>query len=75
MRRMDKYLSTSEAAARLGITRQRVIQLIASGKLRAEKFANVYVIQEEALKDVADRPTGRPPGVKAEPKPKRQRAA
>lgn len=75
MRRMDKNLSTAEAAERLGITRQRVIQLIASGKLRAEKFANVYMIPEAALKEVADRPVGRPPGVRSEAKPKRKRAA
>ena len=55
------YLSTSETAQRLGISRQRVIQLITAGRLKAEKFANLYMIAEEELEKVLERPTGRPP--------------
>jgi excisionase family DNA binding protein len=61
---MDAYISTNEAADRLGITRQRVLQLINSGRLPAEKFANVYMIKSADLKQVEDRPQGRPPGIK-----------
>lgn len=58
---MDAYISTNEAADRLGITRQRVLQLIKGGRLPAEKFANVYMIRPADLKQVEDRPQGRPP--------------
>jgi len=61
MQRMGEHISTNEAAERLGISRQRVLQLISSGRLQAEKFANVYMIREADLKGVADRPVGRPP--------------
>jgi excisionase family DNA binding protein len=58
---MDAYISTNEAADRLGITRQRVLQLIKGGRLPAEKFASVYMIRPADLKRVEDRPQGRPP--------------
>jgi excisionase family DNA binding protein len=61
---MDAYISTNDAADRLGITRQRVLQLINSGRLPAEKFANVYMIKPADLKQVENRPQGRPPGIK-----------
>jgi excisionase family DNA binding protein len=56
----DRTLSTNEVAEILGITRQRVLQLIEQGKLKAEKFASVYMIKESALKDVVERKPGRP---------------
>ncbi|HEX8178060.1 MAG TPA: helix-turn-helix domain-containing protein [Pyrinomonadaceae bacterium] len=58
---MDNYLSTAEAAERLGITRQRVIQLIAHGRLPAQKFANIYMIRVGDLEQVSERTPGRPP--------------
>jgi excisionase family DNA binding protein len=58
----DERISTAEAADALGITRQRVIQLIAAGRLKAEKFASVYMIRRGDLSAVEDRPQGRPPG-------------
>lgn len=57
----EGYISTNEAAGVLGITRQRVLQLIASGRLPAEKFANVYRIRRSDLRQVAERTPGRPP--------------
>lgn len=57
----DVYLSTKEAAELLGITRQRVIQLITRGRLKAAKFSNVYMIKRTDLKDVEARVPGRPP--------------
>ena len=67
---MDDLISTNEAADRLGISRQRVLQLIRAGRLPAAKFANFYMIRSDDLSKVEDRPVGRPPGVKAEAKPK-----
>ena len=61
MKMDESYISTNDAAAVLGITRQRVLQLITRGQLKAEKFANIYMIRKDDLKDVEDRPIGRPP--------------
>ena len=57
----EGYISTNEAADVLGITRQRVLQLITSGRLPAEKFANVYMIRRADLRQVEERTPGRPP--------------
>jgi excisionase family DNA binding protein len=57
----DECISTAEAADALGITRQRVLQLIAAGRLKAKKFASVYMIRRIDLSAVEDRPHGRPP--------------
>jgi len=54
-------LTTSEAAERLGVTRWRVNALIQSGRLKAEKKGQIYLIDERDLKDVMDRKPGRPP--------------
>ncbi|MGB8507272.1 MAG: helix-turn-helix domain-containing protein [Pyrinomonadaceae bacterium] len=62
----EGYISTTDAAERLGITRQRVLQLIESKRLPASLFANVYMIREADLKLVEDRPPGRPPKPKGE---------
>ena len=69
----DIFLSTSEAAEELGVTRQRVLQLIESGRLRATKFANVYMIRKADLAAVEERVPGRPPKAKLEPKTKKTR--
>jgi excisionase family DNA binding protein len=57
----EGYISTTDAADRLGITRQRVLQLIEAGRLPASLFANVYMIRESDLKLVEGRVPGRPP--------------
>ena len=57
-----KLLTTSEVAERLGVTRWRVNQIIQSGKLKAAKFGQIYLINEDDLKEVLERPkVGRPP--------------
>ncbi len=61
----EDYVSTNDAADALGISRQRVLQLIKTGRLRAEKFANVYMIHRPDLSAVEDRPQGRPPNASA----------
>lgn len=62
----DNLLSVTEAAERLGVIRQRVFQLIQSGRLPAVKVGSQYVIKESDLQLVEDRPTGRPPKDKGE---------
>lgn len=62
----EEYLSVTQVADELGITRQRVLQLITDSRLKAERFANVYMIPRSALDSVRDRPTGRPPKPKVE---------
>ncbi len=62
----DKLLSVSEVAERLGVIRQRVFQLIQSGRLPAVMVGSQYVIKESDLQLVEDRPTGRPPKDKSE---------
>jgi excisionase family DNA binding protein len=55
-----KQLTTPEAAERLGITVARVQQLIWKGRLPAQKIGRDYVINEDDLKLVAERKSGRP---------------
>jgi excisionase family DNA binding protein len=60
----ENYITTNEAAGVLGVTRQRVLQLIQDGRLKAEKFANVYMIRRGDLEHIEERPMGRPPKAK-----------
>jgi excisionase family DNA binding protein len=55
-----EYLTTREAAERLGVTRERVYALIKAGRLPAEKFGPVWMILEDDLELVKDRKPGRP---------------
>lgn len=71
----EGYISTSDAAERLGVSRQRVLQLIEGGRLPATMFANVYMIREADLTLVKDRPAGRPPKPKPEGEATRKRAS
>jgi excisionase family DNA binding protein len=57
----ENYITTNEAADVLGVTRQRVLQLIQDGRLKAEKFANVYMIRRGDLDHIEEKPMGRPP--------------
>jgi excisionase family DNA binding protein len=54
-------LTTQQAADHLGVHRSRVHALIKTGRLPAQKFGAVYMIQGADLKLVADRKPGRPP--------------
>jgi excisionase family DNA binding protein len=56
-----KFLTTSQAAAKLKVTTRRVIALIEAGRLPATKFGHAYMIGESDLKLVQNRKTGRPP--------------
>jgi excisionase family DNA binding protein len=55
------FLTTSEVAERLGVTRWRVNALIQAGRLKAEKKGQIYLIDERDLKAVLERKPGRPP--------------
>lgn len=55
-------LTTRQAAEILGVNDSRVRQLILRGRLKAEKFGSVWMIREEDLELVKDRPTGYPKG-------------
>jgi len=55
-----KIITVQDAAARLGITRERVYKLIADGRLPALRFGRDWIIQEKDLERVKDRRPGRP---------------
>jgi excisionase family DNA binding protein len=58
---MEKLLSVAEAAAKLGVHRTRINQLIDSGDLPATRIGRSYVVREADLEKVKDRPApGRP---------------
>lgn len=54
------YLTTTEAAAELGVSRARVRQLILGGRLKAQKIGRDWAIASEDLATVRERKTGRP---------------
>jgi hypothetical protein len=56
----EGYISTNDADGVLGVTRQRVLQLIQDGRLKAQKFANVYMIRRGGLDHIEEKPVGRP---------------
>ena len=59
---MEGYITTTEAAERLGVSSARVRQLVSDGTLPAQKFGPVNMIKESDLDAVRDRPgVGRPP--------------
>lgn len=57
---MNDFLTTKQAAGKLGITSRRVQALIEAGRLPAEKFGRDYMIREADLKLVENRKVGRP---------------
>lgn len=65
MMEQTKNITTNEAASVLGVTRQRVLQLIQDGRLKAEKFGNVYMIRRGDLDHIEPLPMGRPPKAQA----------
>lgn len=56
-----ELLTTSQAAAELGITDSRVRQLILEGKLPAQRFGRSHMIKRSDLKRVEIGKIGRPP--------------
>lgn len=60
-----EYLTTKQAAEKLGVTESRIRQLIAEGRLKSEKLGHINVILEKDLGKIAPRPIGRPKKAKA----------
>jgi excisionase family DNA binding protein len=58
---MNKGLTSTEAADRLGISTARVRRLVLDGRLRAEKFGRDLVIYEADLESFERLKGGRPP--------------
>ncbi len=61
---MGKLLSTTEAAERLGLSVPRVQTFIWEGRLPALRVGRSYAVDEDDLKLVENRKTGRPPKAK-----------
>jgi excisionase family DNA binding protein len=57
---MKGYITSKEAAERLGVSKRRVLALITAGALPAKMFGTFYVIKESDLKLVENRKPGRP---------------
>jgi len=58
---MEGWLTTKQAAERLGVTHGRVRQMIADGEIPSEKMGQSRLIREQDLRLVENRPgRGRP---------------
>ncbi len=57
---MKGYLTTQEAAEKLGVSVRRVVALINSRNLPSTRIGRSHVIKESDLKLVANRKPGRP---------------
>lgn len=54
-------LSTAEVAAQLGVTRQRVLELITKERLPARKVGRSYVVRSRDVAALSRFKIGRPP--------------
>ncbi|MDT7807299.1 MAG: Helix-turn-helix domain [Acidobacteriota bacterium] len=69
----DKLLSTAEAAGQLGVSRQRVLELIGEERLPAKKVGRAFVVRAVDVAKLELRSVGRPPSTeKAAKKDKRK---
>jgi len=55
------FLTTAEAADRLGLTVRAVQKMIEARRLAAQKIGRDYLISPEALVDIPKHAAGRPP--------------
>ena len=53
-------LTTQQVGDRLGVSIKRVQQFISEGRLPAQRFGRVFLVDEKDLKLVKDRKPGRP---------------
>ena len=58
--KLDDLLSTSEVALKLGVTRQRVLELIKTDRLRAKKVGRSYVVHSNDVLSLSRFKVGRP---------------
>ena len=56
-----QYISTKDVARELGVSTCRVLQLIDTGRLKAEKLGRAWLILPRDLRAVRNRKPGRPP--------------
>jgi excisionase family DNA binding protein len=68
---MNRGLTSTEAAERLGVSTARVRRLVLDGRLPAQKFGRDLVIYEDDIESFERLKSGRPPKPKDEVKPKR----
>lgn len=54
-------ISTTEAAARLGVSQRRVVALIKAGRIPTTKVGRIHLIKPKDLEAVAERKPGRKP--------------
>jgi excisionase family DNA binding protein len=67
MRCMEKFFTTEEAAAELGVSSARARQLIRAGVLKARQFGRAYVITAAAITEARQRHSKPGPVPKAKP--------
>ena len=58
---MGDFITTKEAAKKLGVTVRRVQALIKAGRLSAQKMGRDWIIRKTDLDKVRVRQPGRPP--------------
>lgn len=61
---MSKFLTTSEAAEKKGVSIRRIQALITKNQLKAEKVGRDYLIRESDLDKIKQGTVGRPKGAK-----------
>jgi excisionase family DNA binding protein len=67
MRCMEKFFTTEEAAAELGVSSARARQLIRAGVLKARQFGRAYVVTAAAITEARQRHSKPGPVPKAKP--------
>jgi excisionase family DNA binding protein len=61
---IEGYITTKQAAEKLGVSEGRIRQFVAEGRLPAMKVGQTNLVKESDLKLVKERKTGRPPKTK-----------
>jgi len=64
---MEKFFTTEEAAAELGVSSARARQLIRAGVLKARQFGRAYVVTAAAITEARQRHSKPGPVPKAKP--------
>lgn len=63
-----KFISTAEAAKRLGVTANRVRAMIEAKRLKATKVGNMWLVDPKDLEPLKNRKVGRPRKASKSPK-------
>ena len=70
----DKLLSTAETAGQLGVSRQRVLELIGEDRLPAIKVGRAFVVRAADVAKLELRSVGRPPSKEKPARKSRKKA-